>query len=249
MDKYKKRAFNIYVEASSSTNSQYTVSVSQDNWVYAPNGGYKSYLNYTKNIYSTFTKEYFLPDNILYDILKSYRVNELGDNEDNIPETIEEYLYGRSEEQLFNICQEDGKRILNSLEIGYNLSDEAFNNISDIGNTVSIIGFLIMPIPVVSKAGNIITIIGAGTAVNSILRESEKDAFSKTLAEGRYNIIFGEYISSSPNVISPHNYFNSWSSKHFINKYKDGIKFKVSTFDNCIKNENEKWELVYAEEK
>lgn len=212
---------SIYIEDNSSTNLQYTVSVSQDNWVYAPNDIYRSgkiYSEYSLIKDSVSINEYYIPDDIMYEIFRLYN-----DNSNQVEYWVKDEQYNNVENYLLKIQDNklendealenrfnnvDAKFIINCLNQGY----EAYiNNLDSLGIDTTVGGIILMKVPFLGTGA---TLIGGGITYlnekNDIMYKNLVDA----LVKGKYNIVIKNNELNFNFYLKDNFEFSSWNKKN-----------------------------------
>ena len=234
----KDVTYNIYIEDNSSTNLQYTVSVSQDNWVYAPNGIYRSgkiYSEYSLIKDSVSINEYYIPDDIMYEIFRLYNDNSnqgeywIKDEQYN---NVENYLLKIQDNKLENdealenrFNNVDAKFIINCLNQGY----EAYiNNLDSLGIGTTVGGIILMKVPFLGTGA---TLIGGGITYlnekNDIMYKNLVDA----LVKGKYNIVIKNNELNFNFYLKDNFEFSSWNKKKYVNKYSYNTRLQVKEIE------------------
>ena len=229
---------SIYIEDNSSTNLQYTVSVSQDNWVYAPNDIYRSGKIYSEHSLikdSVSINEYYIPDDIMYEIFRLYNDNSnqgeywIKDEQYN---NVENYLLKIQDNKLENdealenrFNNVDAKFIINCLNQGY----EAYiNNLDSLGIGTTVGGIILMKVPFLGTGA---TLIGGGITYlnekNDIMYKNLVDA----LVKGKYNIVIKNNELNFNFYLKDNFEFSSWNKKKYVNKYSYNTRLQVKEIE------------------
>lgn len=206
MNKYKKRTFDIYIDTSSSTNSQYTVSVSQDNWVYAPKGAAVKETSLSKSI------DFYITDEIIFEIIQ-YQLKNHNNGVGYDSPNIESYLASKDTlEKWEKSTAADSILIIDNLNEGY---AEWNNLMNEIGTTASLMG-LVTLVDKTGISGTVVTLLGAGSA---LLLQNDEEELAKALQNGKYNIRLTTTYNKSTKVSIRYDCFEGWNDKYYINKY------------------------------
>lgn len=235
----KDVTYNIYIEDNSSTNSQYTVSVSQDNWVYAPKGAAVKETPLSKSI------DFYITDEIIFEIiqyqLKNHN-NGVGYNSPN----IESYLSSKDTlEKWEKSTAADSILIIDNLNEGYT---EWNNLMNEIGTTASLMG-LVTLVDKTGISGTIVTLLGAGSA---LLLQNNEEELAKALQDGKYNI---RLVVGNDNIFNPigdnfnfkFHAYQGWNDKYYINKYLSNDIYRNYIIQNIdikeikFDSSNNKW--------
>ena len=235
----KDVTYNIYIEDNSSTNSQYTVSVSQDNWVYAPKGAAVKETPLSKSI------DFYITDEIIFEIiqyqLKNHN-NGVGYNSPN----IESYLSSKDTlEKWEKSTAADSILIIDNLNEGYT---EWNNLMNEIGTTASLMG-LVTLVDKTGISGTIVTLLGAGSA---LLLQNDEEELAKALQDGKYNI---RLVVGNDNIFNPigdnfnfkFHAYQGWNDKYYINKYLSNDIYRNYIIQNIdikeikFDSSNNKW--------
>lgn len=235
----KDVTYNIYIEDNSSTNLQYTVSVSQDNWVYAPKGAAVKETPLSKSI------DFYITDEIIFEIiqyqLKNHN-NGVGYNSPN----IESYLSSKDTlEKWEKSTAADSILIIDNLNEGYT---EWNNLMNEIGTTASLMG-LVTLVDKTGISGTIVTLLGAGSA---LLLQNDEEELAKALQDGKYNI---RLVVGNDNIFNPigdnfnfkFHAYQGWNDKYYINKYLSNDIYRNYIIQNIdikeikFDSSNNKW--------
>ncbi len=230
--------------------SDFTVTISQDNWVYAPNGGVRDGVqNKYSGVYKTET--YFTGDTILV----QEQMDELN-GESYGSETLDEFL-NKSPQQLKHITETQVVDLLmESFELGYNNANDIMSIVGDF-NTGT--GIILTIIPGTDLIGGILTIVDNVMYGASIYNNIKFKELETALLEGKYNICIDAYV----NTFAPDsNETDAWNEQHYINKYYELYSSygyttklhrasKILLFDmneQVVKKSDNGWELYYETE-
>lgn len=234
----KNVTYHIYIDTSYSTNLQYAISVSQDNWVYAPYGIYRSgeiYSEYSLIKDSVSISEYYIPDDIMYEIFRLYNDNSNQGEywvKNEQYNNVEDYLLKIQDNQLENdealknrFNNVDAKFIINCLNQGY---DAYINNLNSIGIGNTVGGIILMKVPVLGTGA---TLIGGGITYlnekNNLIYKSLVDA----LVKGKYNIVIKNNKLNFDFYLKDTFEFSSWDKKNYVNKYSYNTRLQIKEIE------------------
>ena len=220
--------------------SNYNIQISQNNWVYAPNGGMISHTFNTNTfgILDSKVEQFYIPDNIIYSIIEEYHKSK----EEPSENTLDEHLKNiTSEEGLYNLCYIDSQIVLDSINNGYS---DYMDILATGGNISTIVGLdtTIIALFTQQSTNSIIVVINniaggistiatfvGGACLNISYLENKfiHDEMTTALKNGRYNIVITHTISNEINkndyctfvVPSTSETYEGWNIHKYINKY------------------------------
>ncbi len=234
------KEYKIYVTAQSSNAGRYTLTVEQDNWVYAPNGGIRR----TTFQHRT-TNEIFFTNETIYSIIVDKMRNNYG--EDYSSNDVFEFL-DKTYEQLTNITKDQTvKMIIDAFNLGYKNENEV---IAAIGNVTTPAAIILLFIPGTEIVGGLITLASGGMLWASLINDKHVDKLCEALVDGRYNIqvIHDRYtFNDKPPRKTDRIDFRAWNDCRHINKYYSIFRYEVVPFSNdykIVKILDDMWELV-----
>ena len=207
----KDVTYNIYIEDNSSTNSQYAVSVSQDNWVYAPNDGTWNILEYN-NIFSALSALYVrnyispkllieatckqLPNNNEYDIYTCY-------TEDDIIKVLESLNFEDPREK------EDTLSTLNKVLVYSGVIVLVVGNFIPGVKEIKILNLLS------NSIGGVSTVGGSFIQIYNDLKALEDERLANIITEGNLAIINSKFTGNIANI------WDTWDNYPYINKFQN----------------------------
>ncbi|MDO5148349.1 MAG: hypothetical protein Q4D76_03065 [Oscillospiraceae bacterium] len=231
LEKGKKYKVIVTIASTDFAANNYSVSFEQNNWVYAPNGGY----DFTKINNFMQTETVYTDGNSLFNMLKEAVEKLKGPNEIKA-DSLNDYLEGKNNDQLQYVAEKNAETLLDF----HKFTDSDLEKIvGDIGNAASLTGlsscmFLYLAqdsesmaiLALLNGIGNGSTIIGGITAIYAIVSansSSSEQLLGNALYEGRYNIATHTTKSTyseierdfSTTVVT----YSGWSESHFINRY------------------------------
>lgn len=201
--------------------SQYIVSVSQDNWVYAPKGAAVKETPLSKSI------DFYITDEIIFEIIQ-YQLKNHNNGVGYDSPNIESYLASKDTlEKWAKSTAADSILIIDNLNEGYT---EWNNLMNEIGTTASLMG-LVTLVDKTGISGTVVTLLGAGSALSL---QNDEEELAKALQDGKYNI---RLVVGNDNIFNPigdnfdfkFHAYQGWNDKHYINKY-----FSNGIYRNCI---------------
>ena len=231
LEKGKKYKVVVTIASTDFAANNYSVSFEQNNWVYAPNGGY----DFTKINDFMQTETVYIDDDSLFSIIKEARLELKG--EDIISDTIDEYLDRKDTyDKLYNSAYSD---VCDLIKMQENNTMGLDSVIGDIGNGASLAGLgscialVLWPnsnagviVTLLNGVGTGATVVGGFTALYAIV-SSNSDTPTQSLAyalcDGKYNLATHTTKSTYNEIdknfnVSITNY-SGWNDSHFINKY------------------------------
>ena len=223
--------------------------IEQDNWVYAPHGGY----DYTDMGYFSNETIYMDGDSI-YNIIKEAR--KVMYNEE-IEADLGAYLSSHTssetneipEDVFYNMCNRDAELFI---DMQVATTDDINGLMSNIGNIASVSGVVLLAFPQLQTTAIIVTLTGGATAVYSVLSGASltmQGSIRDAMIEGEYNVEF----TTATSTYHPYNndfefsvpVYSGWTENTYIYKFLHDRTKKdiVIAFDECrtVKFENGEW--------
>ena len=248
-----KQGESYFINVNNRSTQPCTITIQQDNWVYAPVGGFSSYSRSKLTSTESHNVFYLSPD-VTYNIIREYCHIKYGDE---IPE-IDKYISERKDtgkcdmsNQLYAACHRDVKYLIECYSEDDDIKKIVDNIINGTGIGASFTGVLLMAFPGAKFIGAAVTVVGGLTAEYSIITlfdnnetERKNNELVKAIYEGRYSIcICEDYINTIHNIYYKKHYM-AWDSK-YINKYHLNLRGEVSLFSiNTYINEGDGvWKL------
>jgi len=244
-----KVTYNIYMIEQAFDSLKYEVTISQNNWAYAPNGGYDySSTGCFKN------ESIYMDGESIYGIIKEARQVMYNETiEDNLEEYLDKHKNpktGKIDEGVFSsMCNRDAELFINMQAV----SKEDINQLmGNLGNFASISGVALLVFPQFQVAAVVVTLAGGTTAVYSILSGSSptlQDSIRDAMIEGRYNLAFTTTTSTYHPYDNDFEFtiptYSGWKTKPYIDKfsYDNNRKNSIIKFDErrTVSYENGKW--------
>lgn len=237
LDKNKTYTIDIY---NLNTTSEYTVSVSQNNWVYAPYGGIRKNVQNTTN--GQKSTEVYITNETMCELIDavgrenfeewwSYTKEELLDLAENNKPGIEE--------ATSKIMGELASKGLEELQLYYSNSIEILDEAGKVSTVVGLVTtFIEMPLGI----SLFLSVVDAELAIMNETSNSSMESLEDALIEGRYNVCISKYYSfldRNP-IQNGHRTlqtsYSSWQNEHYINKYSKSaasIRCTVSVFEDA----------------
>jgi hypothetical protein len=211
------KTYYIVVESSATTNTTYTLTAEQDNWVYAPKGGKWSY---TKGgapfsaLAAPNSRVYITPE-----LLIDSTCRVLPDNQ---------------EYEIYTCYTEDDVTTVMA-NLTYEDPNDKMDIINAIGKAMTYGGVVILVISVavvpeksvliaalLKYAGSITTISGAVTTFIIDILKLEDIRIKEVIQNGNFSIVCSHFSTSYGNV------WDEWANPLYINKYQLGNKGNIS---------------------
>lgn len=249
-----KYEFLIEITTSDNSTNQVSTVFQQDNWIYAPNGGYITYGlsnairawndNDSFIITPKQIERLYIDSETMYSILKRSTVFFPVEFKGS---TFDEWISGVADESLIDCCDI-------SSDIFFKVIDySSFSKIKDIfdisngvvGNAASLSGVVLLFKPEAKVLSAVVTLIGGGTAsfssISDIVSREPEDDLPKALLKGNFNF----YFERGNHLIGDEESFKPWKTNAYISK-KAPLGYNVSSiviFDSqkCFKYVDGKW--------
>ncbi len=240
---YNPVAYYIYID--NNVAASYNVLISQDNWVYAPYGGY---IHLTGSYYTN--EMYYTSSESIYSVIKDARKFLYNETlEDNFQEYLEKHKdtpTGISDFVFNELCLRDAELFARMQPLPKDL-DSAM---SDIGNFTSISGVVLMLFPQLDIISAICTVTGGATALYS-LYSTGTNSLQKAMFDGEYNVVFSSTTSEFSLFSDDAEYTVpltfAWTEAPYINRYAPNgvLRDKVIVFDTyrIASYENGGWNI------
>ncbi len=212
LKKGKNYTININNTASA---SDFTITISQDNWVYAPNGGIRTGV---QHIYNRNNKiETYLTADTVYEIIKGQRLEDGQAAYKSI--TVEE-LFNEKGFNLTNSVQEFSVYLLRGFELGNDNANEIFETIEDFTDTSGIAMILneetqLFEGIIVTAFDHFLNVVDIGLFIVSLYeKEQEKNIneLKSALINGKLNICISSYLDDTVD-------YSEWNKQNYISKY------------------------------
>ncbi len=225
--------------------SDFTVTISQDNWVYAPNGGIRTGVN--NPVDGTFADETYLTSTTLGNVIYAVGLERY---------SAERWkkMYNTPQDLIDSFNNPNGLREFTDdwlgdiAAMGLNID---YSNESEIIDTLGNISYLagaILSFPIPgnwTKEIAVMLVIGDGFMLAATSNISTTvDMLKDALVNGKYNIcirskpvVIDEVVGTGIQIKSQQTEYEAWSNIHYINKYYkynqskrcDVIPFETST--------------------
>ncbi len=241
--------YSIYVNNPTNNHvGTYEIHVSEDNWVYAPNGGI---FEYKKDIYPSTEKDTltYISDPVFYELLRSYEISKFTEkyvqeqtsNDRKYFMDLDDYGNADFSNPYYIKCNDNLYHLFNNY---VNLQKNEAAKFTDvlkpsIGDIVTVVGIGLSVATfegVASLAGIILSDIGLADSVFSRYLNYESKTDSEELLnavyKGKYNIVLVEKtINSYAYNDNPFddsvsiNMANAWDDSRYINKYYENNRY------------------------
>jgi len=184
--------------------SSFSVSIRQDNWIFAPNGGVRTEV---KNEKGYITNETYLTAETMYTMIQGQREDYMG-----LP-----YTFKTAADMLksdkFNLgifVEDEGcKFALKGFEMGNQDANDIINSIRGYTRPA---GIVFAKIPGGQLIGTVIGIVNGGLSAVSLYNGGRIKDLKRSMIDGKLNLCIA--VTTSGNVD-----YMSWNDTHYINKY------------------------------
>ena len=211
---------------------EYSILVSEDNWVYAPNGGYREYSNtaYTESRFAYSFREDYMQDEVVFDLFKKMLGTTDGEGFGWTDETIEEHYptvekfftnrKAKTEQERITLCRKELNRygtdfVYQALNSGIEKQNEIVDVLSNADTGLGYFTMIVDDMPVLGIISNALSI---SLDLYSLYQGNQKEQLTDAILDGRFNIVLYSNYQPSTSYYQKNGY-KAWKTKYF-NKYE-----------------------------